>query len=51
MPTANRFDDPEREARTYGLSKVGGMADTRIMPDRRVANACLVTDAQEPNAS
>ena len=50
MPTASRFNDPIREARTIGLSKVGGMADKRIMPTRRVANACLVTDAQEPNA-
>ena len=50
MPTANRFDDPERDARTIGLSRVGGMADKRILPKMRVANAFLVTEAQEPNA-
>jgi hypothetical protein len=49
MPTASVFDDPVRERGRLG-SMVAGMGDDTHKPTERVANACLVTDAQEPNA-
>src|ERR1700758_592315 len=49
MPTASMFDDPMRERGRLG-STIGGMAGNTQAPTERVANACLVTDAQEPNA-